>query len=162
MVRIEFVSQQAVKSMQRKVSKSYSGMRVSDMVNAIYDEYLSTPTDDTGRIASSVVRGSVYSDSPRTATAISRVEDTFDIRSYVIPYWSPMYTINWLAHRARSKFDISLCDYVFFENSDGHHFLRSHGSRGSLRSSSTRTIRRDSGASRVRGCSSRNCGTSSP
>ncbi len=123
MVRIEFASAQAIKSMQSKVSKSYRSMRVSDMVREIYDEYLSVPDDDSGRVSSSILRGSVYDSNDNTAKDIVTVEDTFDTRSYVIPYWSPLYTVNWLCHRARSKFDTTLCDYVFYENSDGHHFV---------------------------------------
>ena len=122
MVRIEFISPEAIKSMQRKVSKSYRSMPVSQMVAQIYDEYLSTPDDETGGVASpTLVRV------PRTGTGarkgIVRVEDTFDTRSYVLPYWSPLYCMNWLAHRARSKRNTTLCDYVFYENSDGFHFV---------------------------------------
>jgi hypothetical protein len=53
---------------------------------------------------------------------LATLTDTFDNRSYVIPYWSPLYAINWLAHRARSKTDLTMCDYILFQNSDGHHF----------------------------------------
>ena len=122
MVRIEFISPEAIKSMQRKVSKSYRSMPVSQMVTQIYDEYLSTPDDETGGVASPTL---VWV--PATGTGgrkgIVRVEDTFDTRSYVLPYWSPLYCMNWLAHRARSKRDTTLCDYVFYENSDGFHFV---------------------------------------
>jgi hypothetical protein len=123
MVRIEFVSPQAILSMQRKVSKSYSSMSVSGMVGRIYDEFLAVPEDESGGVSSSILRGSSYDTVDNAGKGIASVEETFDIRSYVIPYWSPLYTINWLCHRARSKRDTTLCDYVFFENSDGHHFV---------------------------------------
>jgi hypothetical protein len=40
----------------------------------------------------------------------------------VIPYWSPLYAINWLCHRSRDLIDTRICDFVFFENSSGFHF----------------------------------------
>jgi len=123
MVRIEFASPQAIKSMQRKVSKSYRSMPVSDMVSQVYDEFLAIPDDESGGVSSSILRGSSYDTADNTGKGIASIEDTFDVRSYVIPYWSPLYTVNWLCHRARSRRNTTLCDYVFFENSDGHHFL---------------------------------------
>jgi len=54
---------------------------------------------------------------------IKNVLGTFDNRSYVIPYWSPLYAINWLAHRSRAQVNTTMCDYVLFQNSDGHHFV---------------------------------------
>lgn len=49
--------------------------------------------------------------------------ETFDKRTYVIPYTSPFGAIRWLSSRARAKVDTTMCDYVFFENSNGHHFV---------------------------------------
>lgn len=130
LVRIEFVSPQAIWSMQSKVSKSYKAMRVSDMVNSIYRDYLASDTtedplktqvrmvDVVG--GSSITRSLSSSDSK---VPLATIQQTYDTRSYVIPYWTPLYTINWLSHRARSLSDLTHCDYVFYENSDGHHFV---------------------------------------
>lgn len=152
MVRIEFVSQQAIKSMQTKVSKSYRNMPVSKMVENIFDEFLAVdngennglisafaggaaagglvgsmiPIPIVGSVAGAVVGGAVglaREASDDDKIHLKTVVETFDNRSYVIPYWAPLYAINWLAHRARSKADASMCDYVLFENSDGHHFV---------------------------------------
>lgn len=123
MVRIEFMSSEGIRSMQRKVSKSYRGMSVSDMVRQVYDEYLATPDDDSGGISSTVLRSSGQRGMDDKRKGIFYIEDTYDIRTYVIPYWSPLYTINWLSHRARARRDTTNCDYVFFENSDGFQFV---------------------------------------
>ena len=150
MVRIEFMSDHAFKSMQKKVSKSFSRMPVSEMAQNIFLEYLARTDEENSGILSAAIQGAVAGGmiggvgGPILGVAaavagaavgaikeandddripLRTLEDTYDTRSYVIPYWSPLYTINWLAHRARSKYDTSLCDYVFYENSDGHHFV---------------------------------------
>lgn len=152
MVRIEFVATQAIKSMQSKVSKSYRNMPVSKMVANIFDEYLAVdngennglisaaaggaaaggligsmiPLPIAGSVAGAIVGGAVglvREALDDDKIHLKTVTETFDTRSYVIPYWSPLYAINWLAHRARAKADTSMCDYVLFQNSDGHHFV---------------------------------------
>ena len=150
MVRIEFMSDHAFKSMQKRVSKSFARMPVSSMVENIYGEYLARTDEENSGILSAALQGAVAGGmiggvagpivGAATALAgavvgairevndddripIRTVEETYDTRSYVIPYWSPFYAINWLAHKARSKYDTSFCDYVFYENSDGHHFV---------------------------------------
>ena len=151
MIRVEFVATQAIKSMQTKVSKSYRNMTVSKMAKNIFDEFLAVDNGENnglisalaggaavgglvggavlplvGSVAGAIVGGAIGlarevldDDKIHLATIIV----TFDNRSYVIPYWSPLYAINWLAHRARAKSDTSMCDYVLFQNSDGHHFM---------------------------------------
>lgn len=148
MVRIEFVSPHAIKSMQTKVAKSYNNMPVSSMVQEIYKEYLATDADKNilgaaakgavygtmlgspvpiiGNMVGAVVGGAIGAVTASLAEdkiPIKTVQETYDNRSFVIPYWNPLYTINWLAHRARAKSNPTYCDYVFFENSDGHHFV---------------------------------------
>ena len=150
MVRIEFISPAAIKSMQTKISKSYRNMPVSDMVNEIYREYLALDKDKN--ILGGAAKGAAYGAAIGSmvpipiigtvaggavgalsglASALNQdpkiplftLQPTFDNRTYVIPYWNPLYTINWLAHRARAKENQTYCDYVFFENSDGFHFV---------------------------------------
>lgn len=150
MVRIEFVSPAAIKSMQTKISKSYRNMPVSMMVDEIYREYLAIDRDK--RMLESTIKGAAYGAAigsmvpiPIIGTAVgglagaakgiissalsdpkiplTTLQPTLDLRTYVIPYWNPLYTINWLAHRARAVEDPTYCDYVFFENSDGFHFV---------------------------------------
>lgn len=158
MIRLEFVSHHAIKSMQTKVSKSFINMPVSKMVENIFNEYLATDYIENDGILNNSkqdITSLVSNAAPplqasrggyvRSFAGVSgltkenlakaiRQEDqgkiglttvveTFDSRSYVLPYWTPLYAINWLAHRARAKEDTSLCDYVLFQNSDGHHFV---------------------------------------
>lgn len=135
MVRIEFISPHAIKSMQQKVSKSFRNMPISQMVESIFDEYLArevqaNPTETpypsmvqntmqsfSGGVSSSLVTKQNQKELIRT------IQETHDFRSYVIPYWNPLYAINWLCHRARAKSNPTYCDYLFYENSDGHHFV---------------------------------------
>lgn len=151
MVRIEFISPAAIKSMQSKVSKSYRNMPVSNIVKEIYLEYLAIDRNKgileksvKGAIAGAAMGtafvpipvvgtaigavagatlGALSADSSDPRIPLSTLETTYDNRSYVIPYWNPLYAINWLAHRARSKTNTTYCDYVFFENSSGFHFV---------------------------------------
>ncbi len=152
MVRIEFVAHQAIKSMQKKVSKSYKKMPISKMVENIFDEYLAIDNGEdngllsafgsgaakgaligsmipvpvagafVGAVAGGVV-GLINEATDDDLLHLKTVAETFDNRTYVIPYWSPLYAINWLAHRARAKADTTMCDYVLYQNSDGHHFV---------------------------------------
>ena len=150
MVRIEFVSHHAIKSMQTKISKSYMNMSVSSMVSSIFDEYLAIENGENNGLLNAALDGAVNGaitgsllglpgaiwgagigatiGAVKEATDddkihLASVTETADTRSYVIPFWSPLYTINWLAHRARAITNSSMCDYVFFQNSDGHHFV---------------------------------------
>jgi hypothetical protein len=150
LVRVEFISHEAIKSMQKKISKSYKNMPVSRMVRNIYDEYLAKDNGEMNGILNSTVEGksgynldngytknSVGSVAETIGTVFNSSEDetadgkrhiktiieTYDFRSYVIPYMTPFQAINWLCHRSRAKVNTSMCDYVFFENQEGHHFV---------------------------------------
>ena len=149
LVKLEFISPHAIKSMQTKISKSYKNMPVSKMVEQIYKETLAqdvndTPTNSaakgaaistslgssprlvappTGAVMGGLANSTSVSESTDGKIPLARLQETADTRSYVIPYWNPLYAINWLAQRARAKVNPTYCDYVFFENSDGHHFM---------------------------------------
>ena len=136
MLRIEFVSHHAIKNIQTRISKSYMNMPVSNMVNSIFDEYLAIDNDESNGVLNSrmgnergnlrTLAGASYGLQEETGNIKVRlvsVTETADVRSYIIPNWNPVYAINWLAHRARAKTNSSMCDYVFFQNSDGHHFV---------------------------------------
>lgn len=145
-VKVEFASHSAIKNMQTKVSKSYSGMPVSQMVKNIYEEYLAKDMQEQNgslnslmdtAINTAVLKGnmdnmiSINRDGAGNKTEnntsnivqVKNLMETFDKRSYVIPYTTPFEAINWLCSRARAAADTTLCDYVFFENAEGHHFV---------------------------------------
>ena len=39
---------------------------------------------------------------------------------YLIPYWSPFHTINWLCSRAKSEKNNKACNYVFYEDRESY------------------------------------------
>lgn len=150
LVRVEFISHEAIKSMQTKISKSYKNMPVSKMVENIYDEYLAKDQSEQNGILNSNVEGggiaAMIGDSSQMRVGniasaigsgfgldtseesggkkkIKTLIGTYDFRSYVIPFMNPLQAINWLSFRARARINTSMCDYVFFENQDGHHFV---------------------------------------
>lgn len=94
--RIKFCSTETLLAPTIKISKSYKGMRISQMVRDIAENYLKI-TDD--RIF------------------IEKTEGVFDI---IIPYMDPMQAINWLATRAYSA-DKSA--FLFFQNREGYSFV---------------------------------------
>ena len=59
MVRIEFVSHHAIKSMQTKISKSYMNMSVSSMVSSIFDEYLAIENGENNGLLNAALDGAV-------------------------------------------------------------------------------------------------------
>jgi len=101
-MRLEFMSEYGIRSMQKRISKSYVKMPVSKMVDSIYKEYFLEGTE--------------------IEVPLKTFIPTFDKRTYTIPYWNPFYAINWLCHRSRYDRNTNMCDYVFFENADGFHF----------------------------------------
>lgn len=149
LVRVEFISHEGIKNTQKKISKSFRNMPVSKMVENIYDEYLAKDNGEMNGILDSSVEGKsgLNLDSSYIRNRVGLVSETigsslrsseqsddgkkhiktlletYDFRSYVIPYMAPFQAINWLCHRARAKANTSMCDYVFFENQEGHHFV---------------------------------------
>jgi hypothetical protein len=94
--KIKFCSTETVLSPTIKISKSYKGMRISQMVRDIAENYLKI-TDD--RIF------------------IEKTEGVFDI---IIPYMDPMQAINWLATRAYSA---NKSAFLFYQNREGYNFV---------------------------------------
>jgi len=76
-------------------SKSYSGKKISDMVNDIAVK--------------------------RLGAVVKTVEPTAGIYDIIIPYLSPLKAINWLSRRAVSPLSAG-STYLFFENFDGFNF----------------------------------------
>lgn len=139
-IRIEFMSPQGLSSMKKKVSKSYKDMPVSNMVRSIYEEYLASDNKDYSSVWAGLAMGGIlplpgiksavgsaagagYAYASRNdKIPMKTLVDTFDKRTYIIPYWNPFYAINWLCHRSRAAQNTNMCDYVFYENADGFHF----------------------------------------
>ena len=94
---INFVSEEFITSSSIKISKSYIGRNISDMVESIYDDYL-----DTDKVLV--------------------VEKTRNLHDVIIPNWSPLHSMNWLASRGMSE-DHDGANYFFFETLDGFNFV---------------------------------------
>jgi hypothetical protein len=96
--KIFFCSEELVLSEQTKVSKSYTGTKISDMIRDILVNKLKTPN------------------------AVS-IEETTGLYDFVIPLLKPFEAISWLSIYARpTKTDLIGADMLLFENRNGYNF----------------------------------------
>lgn len=93
---LHFCSEEMILSPQVMISKSYRGLKVSDMVQDILRTYLKV--------------------NPKKINYIQLTEKAFDI---IIPKMNPFEAVMWLSTKAYSTND-SL--FLFFENRDGFNF----------------------------------------
>jgi hypothetical protein len=94
---LHFCSEELFLSEQIKVSKGYSGKKISDMVEDILVDKLKIDKNSCN------------------------IQETDGLYDFVIPYKKPYEAINWLANYARAKNGIG-ADYLFYENRLGFHF----------------------------------------
>ncbi len=92
---LHFISIPAIKNSLTKISKSYKGS-ISDIVVQVVDEELDT--------------------------YVNEIFATSGQYKFVIPYWSPFKTINFLAKRAKTS-DGKDTSYSFYETLDGFNFM---------------------------------------
>lgn len=96
--KIFFCSEELVLSEQTKVSKSYTGKKISEIVRDILVDKLKTPN------------------------AVS-IEETTGMYDFVIPLLKPFEAISWLSLYARpTKTDLIGADMLLFENRNGYNF----------------------------------------
>lgn len=93
--RINFVSPALMKDKLTAISKSVKG-KISDIAKEIYSDFIGGELD---------------------------VQDTKDEYKYIIPRWSPIKTLEWLARRAVPAQQSDETNYVFYEDTEGHHFV---------------------------------------
>ena len=105
---INFVSDEFITNSVTKISKSYMGRNISDMVESIYSDYMDTDKALT-------------------------VEETKNLHDVIIPNWSPLYSMRWLAGRGMSE-DYNGANYFFFETLDGFNFVSLEGLIDEVRS----------------------------
>lgn len=98
-VLLEAHDENFVINQRLKFSKSYKNALISDMVDDIFEEYIKS------------VEGSDITIVP-----------TLERESKVIPFYSPMRAIAWLAKWARSPDYRSGVSYVFFKNRNSYYF----------------------------------------
>ena len=102
MYDLHFVFPSFTNNLLRRVNKSYTG-KISDTVKDIFKTNINT-------------------DESETAIKIN-VEPTVGDHRVVVPGWRPIPTINWLAKRAMSETFAPKCNYVFYQDLDGFHFV---------------------------------------
>ena len=96
-----FCSDELILSEQYKVSKSYPGTKISDIVTDITKNYLKVPKNKGVNI-----------------------ETTTGIYDFVVPNFKPFEAINWLSTYAQSATTgVFGSDMLFFENKYGFNFL---------------------------------------
>jgi len=97
-----FCSEENLISSSKKISKSYKGKKISDIITDIVENYLETSEDKF---------------SPQN------IEQTYGVFDIIVPYMSPLNAITWLSNRAISSgSQTSSANYLFYEDSFGYNF----------------------------------------
>ena len=94
---LHFCSEELFLSEQTKISKSYSGKKISEM---IYD---------------------ILSNKLKIDRKYIRMQDTDGLYDFIIPYKKPFEAINWLSNYAK-PIGKDGADFLFYENSEGFNF----------------------------------------
>lgn len=97
--KIYFCTEALLLSEQTKVSKSYKGKKVSEIVNNILKEHLKV-------------------DSKK----IQKIEETYGVYDFIVPTMKPFEAISWLSTYARPIGNKVGADMLFFETNDGFYF----------------------------------------
>lgn len=100
--KIEFCSEEFILSEQYRISKSYKGKSISDIVGDICGRYLKIGTDTKSK--------SLF------------IDDTQGVYDFVLPNKKPLETINWLCNYAIPSKYPNGADILFFENRIGYFF----------------------------------------
>lgn len=93
---LHFVKSEMIKGLRQKVSRSFSEMLISDMVQIIYDEYIK-------------IKKPIF------------IEPTMFLHNLVVPNWTPMQAIALLSARAVSE-NGAMSSYVFYEDDEKYNF----------------------------------------
>lgn len=101
-----FCSEEMILSEQNKLSKSYKGQKISNIINNIL-----TDNGPTGVFKLNSKR-------------IQKIEETMGMYDFVIPKFKPFETISWLSNYARPQKPGAEggADMLFFETKDGFNF----------------------------------------
>jgi len=99
---IHFCSDELVLSNQYKISKSYKGQGVSDIVKDVLKTKIKAPKEK-------------YKE--------ANIEKTKGVYSIIVPNFSPFETLNWLCSYAQSASGgVMGSDMIFYENVEGYNF----------------------------------------
>jgi hypothetical protein len=95
---IYFCSEELMLSEQNKLSKSYKGKKISEIVKDIVNNQLKVPT-----------------------SKIEKIEDTMGVYDFVVPRLKPLEAISWLSTYARPV-STAGADMLFFQTKNGYNF----------------------------------------
>ena len=101
-----FCSEEMMLSEQNKVSKSYKGTKISDIIKNIISD-----NGPTGKLKV-------------PANRIKTIEETMGIYDFIVPKLKPFESISWLSNYARpaAAGPSGGADMLFFETKDGYNF----------------------------------------
>jgi len=95
-----FCSEELVLSEQRKISKSYKGMLISDIVSDVLENQLKVNNKK-----------------------INKIEETTGMYDFVVPRMKPFETISWVSTYARPAATGTIgADMLFYETKEGYNF----------------------------------------
>lgn len=97
---LHFCSEELVLNESILISNSYKQSTISHIIKDITSNFLK------------------ISSKKFPASELTETTGNFDI---VLPYWSPFYSINWLARMARTS-TATGCSFLFFESNQGYQF----------------------------------------
>tara|TARA_B100001094_G_C18140675_1_gene777678 strand:- start:297 stop:1676 length:1380 start_codon:yes stop_codon:yes gene_type:complete len=91
---ISAITEDTYKDMHKKVSKTLTGS-ITEMIESVFKEF-------------------------KTKKKLEILTPTDDTEHrFIIPYWSPFATINWLCSRAKGK-NANACNFVFYEDRESY------------------------------------------
>lgn len=93
-----FCSEELLLSEQNKISKSYKGKKVSDIITDILVNFLKVKS-----------------------TKVESLEPTMGVYDFIVPRMKPLEAISWLSCYARPKNSVG-ADMLFFETKNGYNF----------------------------------------
>jgi hypothetical protein len=99
---INFCSEEFLLAEQYRVSKAFTGKKISDIVNSILSDYVKVGSSNVG-------------------TKKCYIDETFGVYDFILPNKKLFETINWLSNYAQTNSNIG-ADVIFFENSNGYWF----------------------------------------
>lgn len=100
--KIEFCSEEYILSEQYRISKSYKGWKISNIVADICNTYLKIGSIKNGKGIN--------------------IDDTSGVYDFILPNKKPIETINWLTNYAIPSKYPNGADILFFENRTGYYF----------------------------------------
>ena len=101
---LQFASIQYLLDYRRKVSRAYKNTKISKIAERVFDDYLFDFSAEDEEVENA---------------KIEATSDTGNPTTVVIPNWTPLQTMNWLASKAEYYGN---CDYMFYETMEGFFF----------------------------------------